>query len=128
MPDEKTTVWVSKITRQMIGHYGSSGETLDTAIQKMANLAESMKTERWKAAAIAVDKTSVRVLCPFCGEVHTHGNDLGIHEVEYGSRLSHCQDRRGEYHIFTTDRTIRSNETSKKQNKSLLKQYRGRVY
>lgn len=41
----------------------------------------------WNVFPIAIDQHHVYIVCPWCREVHTHGNHNGEYE---GHRASHC--------------------------------------
>lgn len=41
----------------------------------------------WNVYPIAIDQHYVYMVCPWCGEVHTHGNNNGDYE---GHRVAHC--------------------------------------
>jgi hypothetical protein len=41
----------------------------------------------WNVYPIAIDQHHVYMVCPWCGEVHTHGNNNGDYE---GHRVAHC--------------------------------------
>jgi hypothetical protein len=40
------------------------------------------------AAKLSKDKRTFEILCPYCGEIHTHG--AGVDGNLYGHRVSHC--------------------------------------
>lgn len=42
----------------------------------------------WNIYPIARDKHQVFIVCPYCGEVHLHGNNQGNYE---GMRVPHCK-------------------------------------
>lgn len=44
---------------------------------------------RWRIQPIAVSDNSVYIVCPFCNEIHSHGNASGFFE---GVRVPHCND------------------------------------
>lgn len=41
----------------------------------------------WCIYPIAKDKHQVHIVCPYCGEIHSHGNNTGHYE---GMRVPHC--------------------------------------
>lgn len=41
MPNDKTTIWVDRSTRDMIARHAEYGDSLDSAINKIANLANN---------------------------------------------------------------------------------------
>jgi hypothetical protein len=43
------------------------------------------------AAKLSKDSRTFEILCPYCGEIHTHG--AGVDGKLYGHRLSHCVSR-----------------------------------
>ncbi len=36
-----------------------------------------------------VDERMIYILCPICGELHTHGSG-GLENISYGGRVQHC--------------------------------------
>ncbi len=43
----------------------------------------------WNVYPIAIDRHHVYIVCPWCREIHNHGNDNGDYE---GHRVSHCSE------------------------------------
>lgn len=43
---------------------------------------------RWIIQPIAISESFVYIVCPFCHEIHLHGNDGGAYE---GVRVTHCE-------------------------------------
>ncbi len=41
----------------------------------------------WHVYPIALTNSQVYIVCPYCGEVHVHGNSEGCYE---GHRTAHC--------------------------------------
>lgn len=51
----------------------------------------------WYVYPIALTNSQVFVVCPYCGEIHAHGNSNGYYE---GSRVPHCNNPgKGDYFI-----------------------------
>lgn len=44
----------------------------------------------WHVYPVALDKTHVYIVCPFCGNIHLHGAGGGDYE---GHRIAHCNSR-----------------------------------
>lgn len=45
-----------------------------------------MKDGVWHVVPIGIDRWSVYIICPYCGGVHLHGNNVG------GFRSPHCHN------------------------------------
>ncbi len=43
---------------------------------------------RWHIYPIAVTDTQAYIVCPYCGEIHLHGNEKGDYS---GDREAHCK-------------------------------------
>ncbi|WP_415855637.1 hypothetical protein [Sinomonas sp. G460-2] len=57
-------------------------------------LSQNLRGEFW----------SLRVRCPYCLRIHTHGNPLDA--TDFGHRFSHCADRfEGQYLLMPTEDT-----------------------
>lgn len=50
----------------------------------------------WHIYPIALSRSQVYIVCPYCGEIHAHGNDKGGYE---GFRVPHCHPREHDYCI-----------------------------
>lgn len=46
----------------------------------------------WQIYPIAVSKHQVHIVCPYCGEIHSHGK-------ADGTRIPHCHDNKPDYNI-----------------------------
>lgn len=46
--------------------------------------------ECWHVFPVALDKTHVYIVCPYCGHIHLHGAGGGDYE---GHRIAHCNSR-----------------------------------
>ena len=44
----------------------------------------------WHVYPVALDKTHVYIVCPYCGHIHLHGAGGGDYE---GHRIAHCNSR-----------------------------------
>lgn len=44
----------------------------------------------WHVFPVALDKTHVYIVCPYCGHIHLHGAGGGDYE---GHRIAHCNSR-----------------------------------
>ena len=44
---------------------------------------------RWHIQPIAISDSAVYIVCPYCHEIHLHGNADGVFE---GVRVPHCAD------------------------------------
>lgn len=54
---------------------------------------------KWHIQPIALSDKHVYIVCPYCHEIHSHGNAGGLYE---GVRVPHCANRLGlsNYHII----------------------------
>ena len=70
-----------------------------------------------KAIAQAIDPVHVYINCPFCNKVHMHGSSGDIDKKNYGTRISHCQNKDviREYEIVVDNATIRNLKEYNKQ-------------
>lgn len=44
---------------------------------------------KWNIYPIRINSDHVYIVCPYCGEIHVHGNSKGCYE---GWRCPHCKD------------------------------------
>lgn len=63
------------------------------------------------AEVLIISKDEIVVMCPYCGELHTHGGNGDATRDDYGLRAAHCKELRirmgRSYRLVCTDSTIR---------------------
>ena len=57
--------------------------------------------ECWHVYPIALTDNQVMIICPYCGQIHYHGNNNGHYE---GHRVSHCSINRHDNHGYIIER------------------------
>ena len=59
----------------------------------------------WNIYPIAIDSFYVYIVCPYCQQIHIHGNDKGHYE---GPRCSHCFTQAKNYKIVNISKKGRN--------------------
>jgi len=101
----------------------------ETGLKRNINGDMKMSEIKWMAHVIAVDPVRVYIICPICGNIHSHGSMGGKKDEDhyYGHRIKHCpinvsSDQIG-YYLVRTEHTMYFDKVLKIKPKTIYRRY-----